>query len=74
MAHRIQCIIGKETIIHELANNWVYAHKVDLNEGFSVIPLNEHLIEDINELTDIGDTLAHSVFTKINQPAWVRKF
>ncbi len=67
MGHYIQCIIGKEKVIKELSDNWVYAHKVRLNSGFSLIPLTEELIDDMNELANVGSDPAFEEFQKLSK-------
>lgn len=50
--HNIQCIIGKEQLLSELANNWI-TKSITLNSGYSVIPLTKRLLNDINELVNV---------------------
>jgi len=67
MGHQIQCFIGKEELIRELANNWIYAQKVDLSAGFSAVPLTDHLAADMNELANLSTELAHEGFLKLSK-------
>lgn len=55
MGHFIQCIIGHKNRIHELSEKWIGMKVLELNPDFSLIPLTDSLIEDINELVNLGD-------------------
>lgn len=61
MIHNIQCIIGPKNTMAELATNWLQS-KLDLNAGFSLIPLTNDLVCDINELTNCGEQLIYNEF------------
>ncbi len=67
MGHYIQCIIGKDNVINELTNNWIHANKLSLKEEFSLIPMTEELIDDINELANCGSDLAHDEFEMLSK-------
>ncbi|MTI29281.1 hypothetical protein [Xanthovirga aplysinae] len=67
MEQYIQCFIGKENVISELSDSWIHAHKVNLAEGFCLIPLTEKLIDDMDELADSGSEMAHEEFNMLSK-------
>jgi hypothetical protein len=50
MPHKIQVILAKEYLIDQLCENWVHAQKLNLPQGFALLPLQVNLNEDIEEL------------------------
>lgn len=67
MTHFIQCIIGPKSSISALSAKWIHAKKIDLNADFSLIPLTQQLLEDINELVGEGENLAYKEFELLSK-------
>lgn len=53
--------------MEELADSWYHAVKIDLKEGFSLIPVVDQLLYNIEELANAGDELIYPEFKLLNQ-------
>jgi hypothetical protein len=67
MGHYIRCIIGHDSAIQQLANNWTECKRVVLNNKVSAIPMTDNLFDDINELVNIGTDLPHNEFELLSK-------
>lgn len=54
--HIIRAFIGKENAIRKLADNWL-KEQIILPQGFALLFLTEDFFDDIEELTDIKNSL-----------------
>lgn len=52
MAHDIQIIVAKETIINQITIEWFQASSLSLPQGFAMIPITMKFYDDINELAN----------------------
>lgn len=58
----IRAIIAKESFIKKISENWVYAEKHNLPQGYALIFLNDKLFDDIEELFDKEDAHQYPQF------------
>ena len=54
MSHYVQIIIAENSIIDSIEADWVHGNKLNLSQGFSLIPMITQLFDDINELDNTG--------------------
>ena len=66
MGHYIQSIVGKKESISKICSDWILAKQIDLPQGFSIIPVTDELIEDIDELSGKEATFPFDEFEKLN--------
>lgn len=67
MSHFIQCIIGHKNGVQELSEKWEGITVLELNHDFSLIPLTDSLVADINELANLGDTPINENFELLSK-------
>jgi len=53
MGHSVEAIVGKTELITSLADDWVSAKATRLEQGFSMIKMEDQLIDDISELANL---------------------
>ena len=62
MGHCIQVFIGKNYIIEKMASDWIFTDTVFLKQQFAMIYLTEKLFDDMEELSDLENTLDYDMF------------
>lgn len=67
MAHFIQCIVGSDTALEKIADNWIHAKRVRINLGYSLIPLTNELLDDMNELANMGKEKSSAAFQNLSK-------
>jgi len=67
MAHIIQCIVGSDAALEKIAADWLHAKRVSINLGYSLIPLTNELLDDMNELANIGMEQSSDAFQNLSK-------